>query len=521
MPLGLVLAVAPAADANYAGENGLIAFHATVDDNTDIYVIHADGTGLVRLTSDPAPELAPAWSPDGTKIAYLRLDPEEEQYSLYVMHGDGSHASRLLQGQVGRYRPRTPIAPPYPLVSQYSRPNAVSWSPDAKSILYSRARPAIMFPPGELDQGGTDESYAGELHLIGADGSGDRDIPCSAEWFLCDRNEQGGRFSWDGSEIGMNVDDYCPDCAGGAWTVISNADGSNPRVFPRTESEDVPSDLTWAPDGSAIAFVRNQRLLVSADPTGSAETTLLAAPTAGLQWPQYSPDGAQLVYEHSGLLYVIAADGSDNTLVTIGSRPDWQSLSSRVSAPPRGSVVRTNALHVEAEVTAGIDRVSFRACSGTCTYAHAPVQWGTVGSAPFSQNYPLAMLPDGPVTICARAFMSDGASVDLSPVTITLTLDRAPPSVSIIAGPREAPSDRVFVTPTVSDADSPITRVGFRYCHQPNANCSYDSATPLTTRYAAPFSAYVYPPAGPEPLSIIARAWDAAGNTADSLAAQL
>jgi hypothetical protein len=226
------------------------------------------------------------------------------------------------------------------------------------------------------------------------------------------------------------------------------------------------------------------------------------------------------VFEHSGLLYVIAADGSSNTLLTIGSRPDWQSLSAHLSAPMPGSVVRTTSLYVAAEVPAGVDRVSFHACSGTCSYDQASIHWGTVRTAPFAQNYPVSLLTDGPITVCARLFMIDGSSVDLLPVTVTLTLERTPPSISIVAGPREAPSDRVFVTPTVADTDSPISKVGFRYC-QPGSNCDYDGATPLTTRHARPFSAYVYPPATPKALRIIARAWDAAGNVADSAPVQL
>ena len=38
----------------------------------DIYTIRADGTDLRQLTSGPDAELAPAWSPDGTRIAYRR-----------------------------------------------------------------------------------------------------------------------------------------------------------------------------------------------------------------------------------------------------------------------------------------------------------------------------------------------------------------------------------------------------------------------------------------------------------------
>jgi Tol biopolymer transport system component len=39
-------------------------------DNPDIYLVNADGDGMRRLTSSPAWDVFPAWSPDGRKIAF-------------------------------------------------------------------------------------------------------------------------------------------------------------------------------------------------------------------------------------------------------------------------------------------------------------------------------------------------------------------------------------------------------------------------------------------------------------------
>jgi TolB protein len=38
--------------------------------NVEIYVVNADGTGLRRLTRNPAGDGVPAWSPDGQTIAF-------------------------------------------------------------------------------------------------------------------------------------------------------------------------------------------------------------------------------------------------------------------------------------------------------------------------------------------------------------------------------------------------------------------------------------------------------------------
>ena len=52
--------------ADLSSFSGRIAF----DNFEDVWAIDADGTDLTRLTSAPYPEFDPAWSPDGTEIAF-------------------------------------------------------------------------------------------------------------------------------------------------------------------------------------------------------------------------------------------------------------------------------------------------------------------------------------------------------------------------------------------------------------------------------------------------------------------
>src|SRR5689334_3553589 len=81
-------AAAPAASAR-------VAFVSERDGEQEIYVMADDGTGQHDLTNDPgAPDVAPAWSPDGTHIVYQRgFGPDGD---LWVMDDDGGHPHALI-----------------------------------------------------------------------------------------------------------------------------------------------------------------------------------------------------------------------------------------------------------------------------------------------------------------------------------------------------------------------------------------------------------------------------------------
>ncbi len=57
------------ADPDAATATGQVAYHASVDGNWDIYLADGDGTGVIRLTTDPGTDMYPSWSPDGGSIA--------------------------------------------------------------------------------------------------------------------------------------------------------------------------------------------------------------------------------------------------------------------------------------------------------------------------------------------------------------------------------------------------------------------------------------------------------------------
>jgi Tol biopolymer transport system component len=110
----VVAAASPSATLLPKGAGyGTIAFTrvtSVAEGSMDICVVRGDGTGLRRLAADAR---GPAWSPDGSKIAYTSLASS----GVFVMNADGS-GKRCV----------TPAGADW-----------VAWSPDGRQILFSTA----------------------------------------------------------------------------------------------------------------------------------------------------------------------------------------------------------------------------------------------------------------------------------------------------------------------------------------------------------------------------------------------
>jgi tol-pal system beta propeller repeat protein TolB len=84
------------------------------DAKSDIYVINADGTHLKQLTTDPAADSTPAFSPDGRRIAFI--SDRDGLHQVYVMNADGSAQTRVTRDEARDFNPQ--------------------WSPDGRRIVY-------------------------------------------------------------------------------------------------------------------------------------------------------------------------------------------------------------------------------------------------------------------------------------------------------------------------------------------------------------------------------------------------
>ena len=91
-------------DGDWSPDRQKIAFMSNRDGDPEVYVMAADGSDVQRLTKHRGMDGLPAWSPDGTQIAFIRdtdppatgpLYPSRSQ-SIYVMDADGSNQQKVL-----------------------------------------------------------------------------------------------------------------------------------------------------------------------------------------------------------------------------------------------------------------------------------------------------------------------------------------------------------------------------------------------------------------------------------------
>lgn len=323
--LGLVVAavaatflVAGTAQASSPGKNGKIAWN---DDSYcgGICTVNPDGSGQALLVANRQ-AFSPAWSPDGSKLAYT----DTGEGSIHVVRADGTDDRLVVRS------PDAVVEEP-------------SWSPDGNRIGFLWLKP--RFDSRSLT------GFDNAIRTVNSEGGDERELLRSAT----DDYLSGPSFSPDGTKIaftrrqGGNQD---PIFHSVNRLYTMNVDGTDVRKLAEPgnniDDEGTFTGPAWSPDGSRILFFRetyhdtcDPTVVYGGDlytirPDGSDLRRITTSRCVAVGSFDWSPDGSRIVFGPYALgadhtqLYTMRSDGTGAAALGVTSGTNsglsWQPI---------------------------------------------------------------------------------------------------------------------------------------------------------------------------------------------------
>ena len=425
--LALAGRVGPA-EAAFPGKNGKIAFVSNRDAGAgEIYTIGPNGGAATRITFPNGGSASPAYSPDGTKIAFMKGN------HIFVMPANGLNTDGT---------GATQITPPGTINKE------PTWSPDGTKIAYVVQQ----------------ADY--EIYVANADGTGtpqrltDNSFPdTQPAWSPLGNQVAFVTARTDGpvkdTDRNIYVMDADPATNDAALNLTPNT--SNP-VYQLHDD-----DPSWSPNGEWIAYSNGMNggdiWRIKPDGTGKERLTQTGVNAS----PAWSPDGTKIAFvaTPSGTnrdIWVMDADGTDSKVLHANAandiNPDWQ----QDSIPPNTTITSGPASFSRAASAAFSFDSSEKGSSFECSLDGAPFS-----ACDSEKTY--SGLADGSHTFQVRA--TDAAeNVDPTPAAHTWRVDTQKPSGTIVINGGRASTGSRTVTLALSASDpdpaSGVSHMRFR-----------------------------------------------------------
>ena len=232
---------ASASDPAFSPDGSRIAFVSLRDGNAEIYVMNADGSGSTRVTNDPLTDGRPSFTPDGQTIVFHSSRTAGKQ-QIWSVNVDGTGLTQLTRDSVNA---------------------APTVSPDGQTIAYVSTR-----------------NKDSEIWLMNRDGSNQRQFTRAPQ-----SRESEPRFLRDGTLA------YLVERKEGSRTVqqVMRADLATGNVTAMTGIDLALSSFAVSPSGDVVALVvntdpqnrRNPTYKVYIQPVSSG--TAVPLPTTGTE----------------------------------------------------------------------------------------------------------------------------------------------------------------------------------------------------------------------------------------------